>query len=246
MKKARLMLVGLIFTMFFVTMIAGNALAGGGPGPTCYTSWSPWVPQGELGETLSLEVYNGSCPATFTVDWDDGDASNDVVMPIDDLNAVSWQYLDIPDNIANNRAYTFSVVASNGSEEDDFSDMGEIIVGDFSLTKPQLVLGWEGAFWESMFAYQQRMLTVDFSLSNVGSGGAYMVTLEETQFTNGAVSALDSYPLTIPKVMPGQSVSVRRVHVIPMGVASYKTLFYTTANDAGGNGHTYGSKPHGA
>jgi hypothetical protein len=83
-------------------------------------------------------------------------------------------------------------------------------------------------YWASLSDYQNRRLSVDFTISNSGPGTANELNVSDVVSTNG-VGILTPLPLALGNVPQGGSVSFTLVYSVPETVGSYLTTLYANA-----------------
>ncbi len=244
MKKR--ILTGVLCVMLATIMIAvlaNNASAGGGPMQGCYISTWPPVLQGNPGDTIAFEAYVGACPATLTINWSDTDPANDETIQLNQTNGVYWETLDVPSGITNDTVYQLSATASQYGLP-SYQTTIPVAVGNPPVYSLELSLSLDRAYWGSYAAYQNRTLSIDYSIANVGSNDAYEVSLT-TDATNGVVPLTPSWMLT-DKIEAGKSYAFTMDFTVPEGVTFFRSMHAATAEDAGANWHSFGSLPPGS
>ncbi|MHB8793492.1 MAG: metallophosphoesterase [Thermoleophilia bacterium] len=112
-----------------------------------------------------------------------------------------------------------STIASNG-----------LVKESLTLGTPALVLSQTSTYWASFPDYLRRDLSVDYSLSNSGSGDAAGVQTVYTNATNG-VLPLTGLPFSMGDLTVGSSKTMTIHYEVPVGVAAFRTATFVTCND---------------
>jgi len=234
-------LVGAILTVFLVFAVATSAYAGGGPAPGCYVDYNgyPGAIHASAGEVVYMEVYVSSCPATATTDWGNGQIQ---LFQDDQLNAVSWQYFEVPQDVVNDTTYILNLDATDGVNT--FHKEARLVVGNPPSLPLQLTFNMKRVYWENYSAYTARILSADYVLKNVGTKDAYNVWLGENQPTNGVLAVDNPFNLVSEKLPAGGSIDpIIRGYQLPPGTNYFKTFFGVQAEDLNGHTQTFGSLP---
>ncbi len=219
---------------------SGPVPMGGGPAPGCYVDYNgyPGVIHGNAGSTVYMEVYVSSCAATATTDW----GSGQVTLFQDNMqNAVSWQYFNVPQNVVDNTTYVVNLDATDGTIS--YHTEARLVVGEPPLLSLQLTFGMKRIYWENYAAYQQRVLSVDYTVTNAGANDAYNVWLGENKPTNGVIAINEPFSFVSYRLTAGTSATVTRTYLLPQGVNSFKSQFGISAEDLNGHVHIFGSLP---
>jgi len=107
-------------------------------------------------------------------------------------------------------------------------------------TEPLLSLAIEKVYWGSVADYQNRILSVDFDISNNSENYANAHNLQILGTTNTAgVISVDQGRI-INMVSAGECELVTLKYSVPEGVGSFRTNLHATTNDQCGNSYSYG------
>jgi hypothetical protein len=94
-------------------------------------------------------------------------------------------------------------------------------------------------YWTSMEDYVARILSVDYSIDNIGSGPAYNIRVTGGDCTNGVMPA-STAPVLIEELTSGVGSSQFTFqYVVPHGVQTFRTSNYAQALDVCGFNHYY-------
>jgi len=105
----------------------------------------------------------------------------------------------------------------------------------YRLTVPGslLVLSKESVSWKSYADYENRLLTVDFKVSN--QSGAPVNAVSVTSIAaSGGVEAIASLPIMLGSIPAGGSVPLPVVYRVPPGITLFNTLLTGSGIDADG------------
>lgn len=102
---------------------------------------------------------------------------------------------------------------------------------------PGLSVDGSANHWASYTDYSSRILTADFSVSNIGVVDAYDFKIVGGSSTNGTVLSTP-LPVSAGNFSAGTSVPVRLKYVIPAGVSSYVSWLYADVEDGCGSSYS--------
>ncbi|MHB0866083.1 MAG: hypothetical protein ACYC6B_02125 [Thermoleophilia bacterium] len=98
------------------------------------------------------------------------------------------------------------------------------------------------AQWASFADFTNHLLTVDFSVINVGTETASAPqVLRATADRAAAVRGLN---VPMGQITPGQSGTTQIVYAVPAGVTAFNTIIFLKASDASGVEHFFPFEPH--
>lgn len=119
--------------------------------------------------------------------------------------------------------------------------LGEI--ASFLLpSAPHLGLTALNAYWASYADYESRLLSVTYSISNLGTATAYDVLVTGSLATAG-VSLAPTPPVTLGDLSPGASGMLTLKYVVPSGISRFLTTVMATAQDSSGIIYAYPRPP---
>lgn len=108
--------------------------------------------------------------------------------------------------------------------------------------------GEKGTYWASREDYDARLLSIDYSLSNTGTGTAYNVQVTEA-VANGGVTVATTLPLLLGDIDPGELIYFTLKWLVPRNVGAYTTNITACAeskdDDDGDDEDLNGDKPPG-
>lgn len=118
------------------------------------------------------------------------------------------------------------------------------ITGTFIVTcyQPELSFGSPYPFWETYQDYQNRELSITYSLCNNGGNSAADITAVGSTSTNGVILLTD-VPSTLGDLAPADPdpvcTGVTIKYLVPFGVETFKTTSFMTASGPCGTTYTY-------
>ena len=104
--------------------------------------------------------------------------------------------------------------------------------------KPVLTLGAPNAYWASYTDYTNRLLSVDWTISNTGAASASNVQITGSTNNNG-VTVATALPTTGINIAAGTSALVTLKYNVPSGTGSWHTSTTASATDLCGATYTY-------
>jgi len=108
----------------------------------------------------------------------------------------------------------------------------------FSIGIPDLSLSLDGTYWASYADYLARSLSVDYSLSNTGAGGAFALQVQSLTASQGVVP-LTPTPFSVADLAAGDSGTMTVEYQVPPGVASFFASATATCTDDRGFTYQY-------
>jgi beta propeller repeat protein len=112
-------------------------------------------------------------------------------------------------------------------------------VAQATTTAPQLTWSGGRAYWASWPDYLERQLSVDYQLSNSGTGEAIDTAIQASICAPVSVYAANPLPLTGGSLMPGASAVVTLKYHVPVGVHSFRANTYASCGDDAGRLHWF-------
>ena len=113
---------------------------------------------------------------------------------------------------------------------------------DFTVGSPSLSLSLGKVFWNGYAAYANRLLSVDYTVTNSGTGAGKTTRVEQGSATNG-VMLNETLPYTIGNIAPAGSASFSLRYHVPEGVTSFHATTYVSCSDDGGNTYWFPGAP---
>ncbi|MHB1326407.1 MAG: hypothetical protein ACYC0L_09495, partial [Thermoleophilia bacterium] len=105
--------------------------------------------------------------------------------------------------------------------------------------KPSLTLSKTSTYWVDYAAYEARLLSVNWTISNTGTNGATNVAITGSTNTNG-VSISTVLPASVGNIGAGSSAMKTLVYNVPLTTTGWHTSTTASAgDDCGGIGYTY-------
>ncbi|MBI5870388.1 MAG: metallophosphoesterase [Actinobacteria bacterium] len=108
----------------------------------------------------------------------------------------------------------------------------------FTLGTPALSLSQTRTYWASYADYLIRDLSVDYSLSNTGTGDAAGLQVVYLNSTNG-VLPLTSVPASLGNVAVGAGASMTVHYQVPNDVLLFRSTIYVTCTDLAGGSYAF-------
>ena len=110
--------------------------------------------------------------------------------------------------------------------------------GQCPSSKPSLNLSAPSPYWGTVSDYNAGLLSVDWTISNSGSGIGYDINITGSINTNG-VTVASALPLTVANIMsPGGSATATVKYNVPAGVGGWHTIMAGSATDICGTSYT--------
>ncbi|MBK5225378.1 MAG: hypothetical protein JJD96_02230 [Thermoleophilia bacterium] len=102
-----------------------------------------------------------------------------------------------------------------------------------SATTTMPELGWvmQRVYWASWEDYQSRYLSIDYRMSNLGTGAALESTIQASLCTPDTVYTVTSLPLLVGDIVSGANRTVTLKYFVPTNVGSFATTTFATCND---------------
>ena len=118
-------------------------------------------------------------------------------------------------------------------------DMGsDEVLSACSGEQPNLALRTDDVYWASFTDYLNRNLSIDFSLHNEGGGSAYLVQVNHALATYDAL-CFKPMPVSLGTIADGAAQQFTLYYQVPVGISSFQTTIYVTAEDTCGYVYDY-------
>jgi len=231
----------MIFALIFFIVIAGQANAGGGPGPECGVYLLEWsgAAQGNAGGHTYLHVSN-HCPATVTVEWHDGSVTVVDIPPLPDLSGYDNEVAIFVPEYVTPDIYTISFDSTDGISS--YHNEKRLKVGDLPVMEVILTLSVSNPYWASYPNYTSGILSIDETLSNAGINDAYAAWYGDQ--TSAGVVPYGNSRYFVDKLIPaGESRTFMRFYLVSPGTGRFTITAGAQAEDPNANIHTFGSLP---
>ena len=180
---------------------------------------------GNTGTAAAYDLRYATAPITDQT-WKDAVPVSDLPAP---LPAGSAQTIMIS-SLDPGTTYYFAVKSMD--EAALWSPLSNVAVG--TTTIPRLAWSKQRIYWASWADYQNRQLSIDYRMSNTGTGTALQSTVQASLCSPGSVTVSTSLPLTVGDLDPGISRTVTLKYFVPTTVGSFTTTTYATCNDDAG------------
>ncbi|MHB0915236.1 MAG: TolB family protein [Thermoleophilia bacterium] len=103
---------------------------------------------------------------------------------------------------------------------------------------PGLTLTFTSVYWASYDDYTDRLLSVDYAISNPSSDPLLAVEIDGSLATSGVALATPT-PVAVGDVNAGAAASLTLRYSVPQGVSNFKTTVYVNGTDGCGGNHIY-------
>jgi hypothetical protein len=108
-------------------------------------------------------------------------------------------------------------------------------VAQATTTKPSLTWARQRVYWSSWADYSNRHLSIEYRMSNVGTGTAIDPTVQASLCIPASVYIATQLPLGVASnLSPGASTSVTLKYFVPTTVYSFTTTTYANCKDDAG------------
>ena len=99
---------------------------------------------------------------------------------------------------------------------------------------PNLNWSKQRVYWANWTDYTNRHLSIDYRMSNVGTGTAFTSTVRASFATPNTVYTVTPLPLLVGDINPGAYRTVTLKYYVPTNVSSFTATTYATGNDDAG------------
>lgn len=112
----------------------------------------------------------------------------------------------------------------------------------FTVTSPRLMLSVNRVYWASLDNYLERLLTVEYRMSNPGTGACNNGKVAVAYATNG-VYAYGPLPVMLGNLSAGAQINYNFLYQVPSGVSRFIAVSYASCWDDGGNLYWFAGPP---
>jgi len=123
--------------------------------------------------------------------------------------------------------YYFAVKAMD--EAALYSPLSNVVMG--TTTIPRLAWTKLRVYWASWADYQNRQLSIDYRMSDMGTGIAIAAMVQASFCNPSTVYATTQFPLVVGDINPGSNRTVTIKYFVPATVGSFTTTTYATCSD---------------
>ncbi len=110
-----------------------------------------------------------------------------------------------------------------------FSPLSNVASG--TTTIPRLSWSKQRIYWANWTDYQNRQLSIDYRMSNTGTGVAMVSTVQASFCNPGTVYTVTQLPSVVGDINPGSNRTVTLKYFVPTTVGSFTTTTYATCQD---------------
>ncbi|MBI5870794.1 MAG: hypothetical protein HZB44_07565 [Actinobacteria bacterium] len=132
--------------------------------------------------------------------------------------------------------YSFGVAVFDNAQV-EHSTSAKFSLSFADCTAPALSLSKTNVYWASYADYTAMTLSVDYSVGNSGSNGAYAASIVGALNTSGVTTI--NAPVALGDIASGGSAAATVRYNVPVGAVSFMSTVYATADDACGNTNNY-------
>lgn len=182
-------------------------------------------------QTIDLNLGDDFIEPGFTATDDvDGDITGSVVVGGDTVDT----------NTVGTYTITYNVTDSSGNPAVEVTRTVVVSYPPGWCTQPELSLGKTKVYWASQPDYDNRILSIDFNLTNRSAFDVQGIEVVGSKNSAGVLT-YTSMPITVGDLTGGSddSSSFTIKHLIPAGTLSFTTTVYAAANDLCGNLYEY-------
>lgn len=210
-----------------------------------------FTPPAAIADLSISNTTSGSAILTWTAPGDDGNLGTafryDIRYSTEPITEENWQYAEtaasLPDPQPAGSLETATVTGLNAgptyyfaikARDDSWQESGISNIATATTTIPRLTWSTKRIYWASWEDYQNRQLSIDYRISNVGTGTALTSTVQVSFATPDTVYTVTPLPLTAGDIQPGANRTVTLKYYVPTNVGSFTTTTYASCQgDAG-------------
>ncbi|MBE0429401.1 MAG: hypothetical protein IBX61_05970 [Thermoleophilia bacterium] len=198
-----------------------------------------------------IETTSGSATLRFTATGDDGTigtaASYDLRYLTEPVTEENWEHASsvpgLADPLESGLTESVSVDGLSAGTTyyfglrvyDDAALYSQISNVAATTTKmPQL--GWtiQRVYWGSWDDYYNRLLSIDYTMSNTGTGIAGFAAVQDSICIPATVYVVTTMPLAAGDIDPSSSLGLTLKYYVPTDVGSFTVMTYATCEDDAG------------
>jgi len=117
------------------------------------------------------------------------------------------------------------------TKDDAWQESDLSFVAPATTQVPRLTWSKLRVYWASWADYQNRNLSIDYRMSNSGTGVAVQSTVQASLCTPDTVYTVTPLPLLIESLQPGANRTVTLKYYVPSSVGNFNTTTYATCKD---------------
>lgn len=114
-------------------------------------------------------------------------------------------------------------------------------VWSFTVTSPALVDMAIRTYWENYASYLQRMLSIDYRLTDTGTGRCLAASVATGTASGGVLP--DGFPVALDGIASGDFAAYTIRYSVPAGVGRFMALNYASCTDDAGNTYWSTGRP---
>jgi hypothetical protein len=184
-----------------------------------------FIAPGDDGNTGTATAYDlrYSTAAITDQEWKDAVPVSGLPAP---LQAGSSQTITVS---GLNPGTTYYFALKTMDEAALFSPLSNAVTG--ITTIPRLSWSKQRTYWANWTDYQNRQLSIDYRMSNTGTGIALESTVQASFCNPGTVYSVTQLPSVVGDMNPGSNRTVTLKYYVPTTVGSFTTNTYATCSD---------------
>ena len=215
---------------------------------TTITNSVDFTPPAQVSNLAAVGSSSGSADLTFTAPGDDGNVGTATSYDLRySTSAITDQYWkdaipagNLPTPLTAGSTQTITVSGLNSGTIYYFalkatdkvnltSPLSNVIIANTTI--PQLSWAKKRIYWASWADYQNRQLSIDYKLSNKGTGIAIAATIAASYGNPTSVYVTTLLPLTVGDIGPNSASAVTLKYYVPTSVSSFTTTTYANCKD---------------
>ncbi|MBI5871368.1 MAG: hypothetical protein HZB44_10530 [Actinobacteria bacterium] len=228
---------------------------------TTTTNIVDFTPPAQISDLGVTATSAGSATLTFIAPGDDGNAGTATAYDLRySTAAITDQYwkdaipvsgLPTPLQAGSSQSITviglspgttYNFALKTMDESALYSPLSNVAIG--TTTIPSLSWSKLRTYWANWTDYQNRQLSIDYRMSNTGTGFALESTVQASFCNPSTVYSVTQLPSAVGDINPGSSRTVTLKYFVPTNVGSFTTTTYATCNDDAGSTYWFpGSMP---
>ena len=210
-----------------------------------------FTPPAAVTDMTAAETTSGTATLNWTAPGDDSITGTavkyDLRYSTEPITGENWQYANpvdsLPDPQVAGSTETATVTGLDAgttyyfairSRDDTWQESALSNVVQSTTEIPNLTWGINRIYWASWDDYYARQLSIDYNLSNSGTGAAISSAIAASICNPTSVYVTTSLPLNAGDISPGSINVVTLKYYVPPSVGSFTTTTYTSCQDDAG------------
>ncbi len=218
---------------------------------TTTTNTVDFTPPAQISDLAVTATSSGTATLSFTAPGDDGNTGTATSYDLRySTSAITDQYWNdatpagnLPTPLPAGNTQEITVTGLNAGTTYYFAIKAMDKAGQFSpisniptaaTTIPSLTWGVKRIYWASWDDYNNRQLSIDYSLGNSGTGFAKSPTIAASIASPTSVYATTTLPMTVSDLNPSTSETVTLKYFVPTTISRFTTTTYANCQDDAG------------